>query len=417
MIRVEEALQNILAAISPLEPTDAAIEDALDLVLAQDIESGMNIPPWDNSAMDGYAVRAEDIVAASADNPITLPVIDEVAAGKVPKTTLRPGTAIRIMTGAPVPPGADTVVRFEDTDEEERRAKGQELTSIAILQQTELGEAVRLTGEDVKVGERVLEAGSVLSPGHIGVLASLGLARVPAVRRPTVAILSTGDEVVAPGGELGPGQIYDSNSHSVAALVKRLGATPHIVGIAKDTVEDLSAKIRTLRDFDFVLSSAGVSMGYYDVVKEVLASHGELSLWTVQMRPGKPVAFGMLTGSKDKPWPRPVPLLGLPGNPVSAMVVFHVLARPAILKLMGRTQYDTPTVEAILEDPIRNSDGRRTYARAFVEKRNGSYYARMSGSQGSNILTAMARANGLAVCPEDVPGLKAGDTAQVILLD
>ncbi len=182
-------------------------------------------------------------------------------------------------------------------------------------------------------------------------------------------------------------------------------------------MEELEAKVRAMRDFDLILTSAGVSVGYYDVVKEVLAAHGELNLWTVRMRPGKPVAFGLLHGPKGSPWPRPVPVLGLPGNPVSAMVVFHILARPALWKMLGHGPWVPPTVEAVLEDPIRNPDGRRTYARAFVERQNGVYRARLSGPQGSNILTAMARANGLAICPEDVPELTAGDRVQVLLLD
>ena len=417
MISVEEAQERILAAVQPLDAVDVPLQEALGLVLAEDVRAGLDIPSWDNSAMDGYAVRAGDIAAASTGTPVELPVIGEAAAGRMPDREVTPGTAIRIMTGAPIPRGADAVVPFEDTDETERRAAGSGLARIAIRDAARKGDNVRVAGEDVRKGALVLEKGAVLRAGHIGVLASLGRPRVRVVRRPTVAVLATGDEVVPPGGALGPGQIYDANSYSVSSLARGIGVTPRFLGIAGDTVASLSAKVRALRGFDFVITSAGVSAGYYDVVKEVLAAHGELDLWTVRMRPGKPVAFGLLTGSRDDPWPKPVPMLGLPGNPVSSMVVFQVLARAALLKMMGYKQWEPPTVEVVLEEPIRNAGGRRTYARAFLEKRDGAFHARLSGPQGSNILTAMARANGLVICPEDVPLLRAGDTAHALLLE
>ncbi|MCL0043442.1 molybdopterin molybdotransferase MoeA, partial [Dehalococcoidia bacterium] len=387
MMRVEEALKEVLNPITSLEPTNMAIGDTLNLVLAQTVKAPMDLPRWDNSGMDGYAVRASDIVGASKNNPKTLPVIGEIAAGSFPEIKLDPKTAIRIMTGAPIPAGADTIVRFEDTDEDHRQKNQEPLTSISILKETPNGEAIREQGEDIKKDDIVFKHGTPINPGIIGVLASLGLAHTNVVRRPRVAILSTGDEIVQPGKTLGSGQIFDSNSHSLAALISNLGAQPQMIGIAKDTVEDLSEKIAAAREYDLVLTSAGVSLGYYDIVKEVLKQYGDLSLWTVRMRPGKPVAFGMLKGTPDDPWEKTIPLIGLPGNPVSAMVVFYILARPAILKMMGYTKWDLPSVEAILEDPIVNFDQRRTYARALVEKKNGVYHARLAGPQGSNILT------------------------------
>lgn len=417
MMRVEEALREVLNPITSLEPTNMAIGDTLNLVLAQTVKAPMDLPRWDNSGMDGYAVRASDIVGASKNNPKTLPVIGEIAAGSFPEIKLDPKTAIRIMTGAPIPAGADTIVRFEDTDEDHRQKNQEPLTSISILKETPNGEAIREQGEDIKKDDIVFKNGTPINPGIIGVLASLGLAHTNVVRRPRVAILSTGDEIVQPGETLGSGQIFDSNSHSLAALIKNLGAQPQMIGIAKDTVEDLSEKIAAAREYDLVLTSAGVSLGYYDIVKEVLKQYGDLSLWTVRMRPGKPVAFGMLKGTPDDPWEKTIPLIGLPGNPVSAMVVFYILARPAILKMMGYTKWDLPSVEAILEDPIINFDQRRTYARALVEKKNGIYHARLAGPQGSNILTGMARANGLAICPENTPALNPGDKAEILLLE
>ena len=417
MMRVEEALKEVLNPITSLEPTNMAIGDTLNLVLAQTVKAPMDLPRWDNSGMDGYAVRASDIVGASKNNPKTLPVIGEIAAGSFPRIKLDPKTAIRIMTGAPIPVGADTIVRFEDTDEEHRQKNQEPLTSISILKETPNGEAIREQGEDIKKDDTVFKHGTPINPGIIGVLASLGLAHTNVVRRPRVAILSTGDEIVQPGKTLGSGQIFDSNSHSLAALISNLGAQPEMIGIAKDTVEDLSEKIAAAREYDLVLTSAGVSLGYYDIVKEVLKQYGDLSLWTVRMRPGKPVAFGMLKGTPDDPWEKTIPLIGLPGNPVSAMVVFYILARPAILKMMGYTKWDLPSVEAILEDPIVNFDQRRTYARALVEKKNGIYHARLAGPQGSNILTGMARANGLAICPENTPVLNPGDKAEILLLE
>ena len=417
MMRVEEALKEVLTPITSMEPTNMAIGDTLNLVLAQTVKAPMDLPRWDNSGMDGYAVRASDIVGASKNNPKTLPVIGEIAAGSFPGIKLDPKTAIRIMTGAPIPVGADTIVRFEDTDEEHRQKNQEPLTSISILKETPNGEAIREQGEDIKKDDTVFKHGTPINPGIIGVLASLGLAHTNVVRRPRVAILSTGDEIVQPGKTLGSGQIFDSNSHSLAAFISNLGAQPEMIGIAKDTVEDLSEKIAAAREYDLVLTSAGVSLGYYDIVKEVLKQYGDLSLWTVRMRPGKPVAFGMLKGTPDDPWEKTIPLIGLPGNPVSAMVVFYILARPAILKMMGYTKWDLPSVEAILEDPIVNFDQRRTYARALVEKKNGIYHARLAGPQGSNILTGMARANGLAICPENTPVLNPGDKAEILLLE
>ena len=418
MILVEDALRQVLDAISPLEPIEVPLADARGLVLAEDVPSGLDIPPLDNSAMDGYAVRAEDVARARTDSPVTLPVIGEIPAGSPPEPGVRPSTAVRIMTGAPLPPGADAVVRFEDTDEEARRSSGGSLAEIAVRVSVPHGASVRRAGEDVRSGEIVLTKGTPLGAAQLGVLASLGHARALVHRRPVVAVLASGNEITPPGQELPPGHIYDINTYTAQGLAQDLGATVTTLGIAGDDRESLTEHIRKARHADLLVTSAGVSAGYYDLVKDVLAAHGDLRLWSVKMRPGKPVAFGVLRGGEDEePWPKPVPQLGLPGNPVSAMVVFHIFARPALRKMMGYTEWDVPGATAVLDEPIHNEDGRRVYARAFVVRGDdGRLHARLSGPQGSNILTAMARANGLAICPEDVTGLPAGSHVKVEML-
>lgn len=405
MISVDEALDYILKQFEPLEPERVEILDALDRVLAEDIYSDVDIPPFDNAAMDGYALRAFDTIGASEDSPVALRVIADLAAGYIADVFVKPGEAVRIMTGAPLPEGADSVVRFEDTSEG-RGEKGEE---IRIFKEVSFGENVRRAGEDVKKGELVLAKGTVLRPQEIGVLASLGRGEVSVIRRPRVAILATGDELVGIEEPLTPGKIRNSNEYSTAAQVIRYGGIPVRLGIARDDVSDLRRKIREglEKGVDLFLTSAGVSVGEYDVVKDVLASEGEMHFWQVCMKPGKPLAFGKIRG---------VPLIGLPGNPVSAMVSFEQFARPALLKMLGKTSLEKPTVEAILEEDVTSS-GRRGFKRVVVTKRGEEYYARTTGPQGSGILTSMVKANGLAIIPEGVFRMKAGERVKVQMLD
>lgn len=407
MISVDEALEYVLKHFEPLEPEQVEILDALDRVLAEDVYSDMDIPPFDNSAMDGYAVRAADTVGASREAPVTLRVIADLAAGYTTDLVVEPGTVIRIMTGAPLPADADAVVRFEDTSEGLAGERGDD--RIEVFSQVVVGENVRSAGEDIRKGELVLAEGTVLRPQEIGVLASLGRARVWVIRRPRVAILATGDELVAIDEPLTAGKIRNSNEYSNAALVQRYGGVPIRLGIARDDVEELTAKIRDglAQGVDLFLTSAGVSVGDYDVVKDVLGAEGEMHFWQVRMKPGKPLAFGEIQG---------VPILGLPGNPVSAMVSFEQFARPAILKMLGKTQLRKPTVEAILEEDVESS-GRRSFKRAVITKRNGEYYASVTGSDGSGILTSMVKANGLAIIPEGIRLMKAGERVTVQMLD
>jgi len=412
MVSVEEALQKILSCVEVLEQERKPILDCLGQVLAEDVYSTIDIPPADNSAMDGYAVKAEDTYGASESEPRILPVVGEVAAGSISSEEVKPGTAIRIMTGAPLPDGADAVVPFEDTDEVARKSSHGDLSQIGILRDTNKRANVRHKGEDIANGSLVLKKGTVLRPPEIGVLASLGHPAALVIRRPVVSVLATGDELADIDQPLPRGKIYNSNTYTIAAEVIRYGGIAKILGIGRDSIQALEGKIEEGLDSDMLITSGGVSKGDYDVVKDVLAKRGEINLWTVCMKPGKPAAFGVITKESKR-----VPLLGLPGNPVSSMVTFEQFARPAILKMMGKSNFAKPSIPAVIEDDIVNTDGRRIFARVVVAKRNGKYYARLTGRQGSGILTSMAKANGLAVIPENTKRVKKGDVVQVQMLD
>ncbi len=419
MISVDEALEKILSYVNVLEDEGVPILDSLGQVLAEDMISEINIPPLDNAAMDGYAVQSRDMHGVSQKSPKLLHVIDTVIAGSISRQKVKTGTAIRIMTGAPVPEGADSVVRFEDTDEEARRqtSAGQPIKQIGILCEVKAGLNIRQAGEDITKGSIVLKKGMVIRPAEVGVLASLGRSRVKVIRRPVVAVLATGNELVDTDQPLPPGKIYNSNSYSVAALVRRYGGIPKVLGIALDREDSLVAKIRQGLDADMLITSGGVSMGDYDIVKDILAKEGEITFWTVRMKPGKPLAFGTLKVKGKTGVMKSIPHLGLPGNPVSSMITFELFARPAILKMMGKKNLAKPVIEAVLEDPVANTDGRRIYSRAIVEKRGGQYYASLTGPQGSGILTSMTQANGLAIIPEDRAKVNKGEAVQVIMLD
>jgi molybdopterin molybdotransferase len=410
VISVDQALEKVLEHIAVLEAEEGPILDCLGQVLVDDVFSKINIPPLNNSAMDGYAVRSADTRGAGPKSPQVLRVIETVAAGAVARSRVEPGTAVRIMTGAPLPEGADSVVRFEDTDESER---GGDPAGVGVLIEVKPGTEVRRAGEDIAAGSLVLGKGTVLRPSEIGVLASLGLPRVKVIRRPVVAVLATGDELVPINKPLPAGKIYNSNSYSLTALVRRYGAVPKMLGIAWDSEDSLLSKLRGGFEADMVLTSGGVSLGDYDVVRDVLAKQGEIVFWRVREKPGKPLVFGLLKGRGAKD----IPFFGLAGNPVSAMVNFELFVRPAILKMMGKTNLNKPKVKAVVEDAIMNSDGRRVFTRVMVEKRGEGYVARLTGPQGSGILTSMALANGLAIVPEDRAGVKPGDEVEVMMLD
>jgi len=414
MISVEQALDKILNYVHVLEAEERPILECLGQVLAEDVYSSLNVPPLDNSAMDGYAVQSGDTRGASQQSPRFLRVIDTVAAGSMAGCEVEPGTAVRIMTGAPIPEGADSVVIFEDTDETQRQGVS---TEIGILREAEAGLNIRRAGEDIARGSIVLSQGAVLRPSEIGVLASLGRTTVRVIRRPIVAILATGDELVDISQPLPAGKIYNSNTYSLAALVRRYGGIPKILGIARDSEHSVVTRLRQGLDADMLITTGGVSAGDYDVVKDVLAKQGEISFWTVRMKPGKPLAFGIIKGVGKAGIARNIPHLGLPGNPVSSMVTFELFVRPAMLKMMGKKNLTKPTIEAVVQDSVVNRDRRRLLARVVVEKRDNQYLARLTGPQGSGILTSMTSANGLMIIPEDKAEVVAGDIVQVMMLD
>jgi molybdopterin molybdotransferase len=414
MISVEEARERILSYVHRLEPEERPIEDALGQVLAEDAIAPFDIPPLDNTAMDGYAVRAADTAGANDARPVRLRVAGELAAGRIFEGRVEPGTAVRIMTGAPVPEGADAIVPFEETDEAATHRFGafeKSASEVGVRKAARSGANIRRAGEDVRAGATVMREGAVLGPAQVGVLASLGLATARVYRRPVVAVLSTGDELLEPGRPAEPGKIYDSNAYSVAAMVREAGGVPKRLGIAEDTVEALTAKLRSGLDADLLITSAGVSRGDYDVVKDVLAREGEIDFWTVRMRPGKPLAFGAFSAGG-----RRVPHIGLPGNPVSSMITFELFGRPALFKMLGKRGWERPRVRAVADERIENADGRRVYARAILTQRDGRSYVSLTGPQGSGILTSMALANALAVVPEDVPAIEPGDEVECLVL-
>jgi len=412
VIPVEDALKKILDTVHVLESENRPILSALGQVLAEDVVARFNIPPHDNSAMDGFAVRACDTYSAGRQSPVYLKVIGEVAAGYTTSIEITGGTSVRIMTGAPLPAGADAVVQFENTDETDRKKQKQPLDIIGILTPAEAGLNVRAEGEDIRAGQVVLTKGTLLLPADIGILASLGNETASVIRRPVVSVLSTGDELCPAGKPLAPGQIYDSNSYTIAANIARYGGVAKIIGIGRDTLASLQEKIRHGLDADMLITSGGVSKGDYDVVKDVLAQMGNISFWTVRMKPGKPIAFGTLKADNG----REVPHLGLPGNPVSSMITFEQFARPAILKMRGIPKHTRPVIYAAIDQEIINTDMRRIFVRVNVARTEDGWKAFVTGPQGSGILTSMSGANGLAIVQEDSPLARPGDILKVQLL-
>lgn len=401
MISVEAALKSILDSISPLGLEKVNILDALGRVIGEDIHAGRSIPPKDNSAMDGYALLAEDSRGASPERPVRFEVVEDIPAGAIPQKPIGPGQAARIMTGAPIPEGADAVVRMEDARKEEN--------TVAVLVEAKTGQDIRRAGEDVQQGEKVISRGEIIRPAEVGMLASLGRSFILVHQRPLIAVVSTGDELVDIDEIPSHGMIVSSNSYSLAALVLDCGAIPLQIGIARDRREDLVAKFRAAMRADLIVSSGGVSVGDYDLVKEIMKEVGNrMQFWQVAMKPGRPLAFGALGD---------VPVVGLPGNPVSAMVSFEQFIRPAILKMMGRTNLFRRTIRARLAEDIRKKKGGRHFIRAQVRLDGDGYTVTTTGEQGSGILKSMVRANGLIILPEDAGSVGAGETVTVQLLD
>ncbi|HEX6310064.1 MAG TPA: gephyrin-like molybdotransferase Glp [Acidimicrobiia bacterium] len=402
MISLADAQALVLGAISELPVTTVSLREALGLVTAEAIVASEPVPPFANTAMDGYAVRAADTAGAGPDAPVELRVIADLPAGRSPQgIAVAGGEAVRIMTGAPLPEGADAIVMVEQTE----RAG---TDGVRILRAAGAGDHVRAVGGDLEAGQAVFPPGTALSPAHLGVLASLGLREVAVVRRARVAVLSTGDELVE-SGALAPGQIRDANRPMLLALVASAGAEPVDLGIAPD---DEGRIIELLREgiatCDAVVTSGGVSVGDYDYVKAALDRLGALEWWQVAIKPAKPLAFGVVGDT---------PVFGLPGNPVSSHVSWELFARPAVLALMGHARRFRPEIAAVAEHDLRRKpDGKLHLDRVHVRSEGGHYLAVRTGAQQSNVLSAMAAANGLALLA-DGDGVAAGDDVTVMLLD
>ena len=405
MLSVEDAREKILSKFEILNPTQINILDSVGSIVSEDIISEINVPPLDNSAMDGYAVIKDDLINADDENIIYLDVIEEIPAGSIPKLSLSTGQASRIMTGAPIPSGSDAVVPFEDTNELENNDK----SKIGIKISVKNLENIRKKSEDIKKGSIIIKKGSLITSATIGVMASIGLEKVSVIRKPIIGILSTGNELLEPGEKNQDGKIYNSNTYTLSSLVKEFGATPLIQKHALDKVEDLEKKLKKLRDVDLIVTSAGVSKGDYDIVKDVLDKNGDINLWSVNMRPAKPLAFGIITIDGKK-----IPLLGVPGNPVSAMIAFEKFGRYAIDKMKGKPLKNRPIIKANLESDIINHDGSRLYSRVKVIVDSSSKVIAIPiKNQSSGVLTSMHEANGLAICPSDIDILKKGEKIDV----
>lgn len=400
MISVEEARKIILAEIRRMGTERVLLSNALGRVLSEDLLSALDHPPWDTSAMDGYAVRWNDTAGASRTNPRTLKIIEEIPAGTLPQKKIEPGEASKIMTGAPVPEGAEAIVKVEETERHGDQVK--------ILEAADDGDFIRKKGEAIRTGDLILKKGIRIRPADIAMMASIGRSVVPVYQQPRVAILSTGDELAELDEPRGPNKILNSNGYGVAAQVIEAGGLPINLGIAKDTREDLDKKLRGGLHADFLIASGGVSMGDYDFVQEVLMELGaEMKFWKVAMKPGQPLAFGVIGGK---------PAFGLPGNPVSAMVSFEQFVRPALLMAGGRTEVFRPIIQATLEEEVRKHPGRRHFMRAIVSVQKGEYRVRTTGDQDSHILLSLVKANALMILPEAGNLHKAGEKVAVQLL-
>jgi molybdopterin molybdotransferase len=402
MISVEEALARILADVAPLDTIQVSLAEALGMVLAQDIVAQENIPPFANSAMDGFALLSKDSKSQDGKPP-RLRITGGVAAGYLADHMLEPGTAMRITTGAPLPPGADAVIQVELT-----RSDGPDSDWVEILQEVPPGNNIRSAGEDIQRGQTVLPRGTEIGAWEIGILATLGWATVPVIRRVRVAIVGTGDELVDIDQPLKPGKIRDSNSYLLEGAVCSLGAEAYRLGIARDTVESLHEKFNEASHYDLIITSGGVSVGDFDLVKDILAEKGHVNFWRINMRPGKPVAFGQIGG---------VPLLGLPGNPVSSAVTFELFGRPLIRKLQGYSRLHKPQVEVVVTGGLPKRAMPRHYVRAHVVWQHDHFVAHPTGNQGSHMMTSLLNANALIIVPEIGAEAHPGDKMKAIMLN
>jgi molybdopterin molybdotransferase len=403
MISIDDARAFVLGQVRVLEAASAPLADSLGLVIAEDVTAGEDVPPFENTAVDGYAVRAADTALASAATPVEFDVVDEIPAGKAPSVPVGPGQAIRIMTGAPTPPGADAIVMVEDTERLEGGAR------VRVLRSVNVGDAYRPAGDDIEAGEFLFGVGTVIRPATLGVLASVNRREVLVIRRARVAVLSTGDELIDDGSPLAIGQIRESNKTMLTGMIAQAGCDVVDFGVVRDDEEALEGVLRrAASECDAIVTSGGVSMGDYDVVKAVLSRIAEMTWMQIAIKPAKPFAFGLLDGT---------PIFGLPGNPVSSLVSFELLARPALRQMMGRTSVDRVRVLAIADDGLRRRpDGKVHYQRvhgAFGP--DGRYHVVSKGPQGSHQLAATAAANALAEVL-DGDGIAPGGDVEVLIL-
>jgi len=396
---VDEAQARVLALGSPVEAEDCVLREALGRVTAGPVHSRIAVPPFANSAMDGFALRAADTTAPGPG--VSLRTIGYIPAGAQSLPAVGAGEAVRIMTGAPLPPGADAVVPFEETDSDG--------DTVHVRAGITVGSCVRPAGLDVNPGDQILPEGTRLGAAQLAACASVGLATLSVRRRPAVAILTTGDELVDPGAALGPGQIYNSNAYGLEAAVQESGGTPLRLSPARDSPEALRDAIKGLPDADLILTSGGVSVGDFDYVKAVFASAGEVGFWRVRMRPGKP----LLLASLARPDGQRVPVLGLPGNPTSTMVTFEVFGRPLIRRLLGQQPEVPKPLTARCVDRLDNRGGRETFFRVVLDDEEGLLSARLSGGQDSSMLVPLARADGLARVSAEVETVAPGETVLV----
>jgi len=399
-VRVAEAQEIVLGCVQPVGVEKVALLEALQRVTAEEVTAQRHIPLDDNSAMDGYAVRHTDVASATRDQPAVLEVLEILPAGKSPRHCLAPGTAVKIMTGAPLPEGTDTVVQIEHTDGSDTR--------VQIYRAPCRGSNLRRRGEDIRQGECVLASQTFLRPPELGVLASVGKAQVLVYQRPRVAILATGDEIIDPGEPDTQGKIINSNSYTLAGQVAEAGGSPLLLGVAPDNREVISQRIASGLRADVLITSGGVSVGTFDYVRECLAAVGfQACFWTVAVRPGSPTTFGMVG---------PVPVFSLPGNPVASMVTFELFVRPALRKITGRRDLFRPRLEAVLQDAVEKRRGVRTLLRGVLRQEEGQTTVSTTGPQGSGILRSMSLANCLIDLPEDTERLQPGARVQVMLL-
>jgi molybdopterin molybdotransferase len=408
LLSVTKALEKLLATFQPVDFEQVELTQALGRVLAEDIHAGFDLPSFDNSTMDGFALRADDVKDASHGNPVSLVVVADIPAGHPFSGVLTQGQAARIMTGAPLPSGADAIIPLEDTDSSSQPAGALMPGKVQVFRHVQAGDYVRPRGKDARAQDLLIPLGTRLRPQEVGLLAMLGKPNLKVYRRPRLAILPTGDELTQVGDPLAPGKIYESNTYAITAQVEQAGGVAVSLGLIADRFDAVKGALdRALEaEVDLILSSAGVSVGAYDFVRVALEEGGNLSFWRVNMRPGKPFAFGHYRGT---------PFIGLPGNPASAFVGFEIFVRPALLKMAGQTDWSRPMIPVVLLEKIE-SDGRESYLRAVVTFRDGRAYARLTGHQDSGNLRSLIQANALLIIPNEVKCLPIGAEVQAWFL-